>query len=109
MISLKIKTPSFRQYNKSLTLNQYTDKYELIIAILMRLFQENFVQSTIRLIGVTLSGFVQNKELEVSSELFDIYQKKENHYNEVSEWKIAEQINKKFLKNIISIAEDKLK
>jgi hypothetical protein len=75
----------------------------------MRLFQENFSQTTLRLIGVTLSSLVQNKELKISSELFDDYRNNDENFNKVSEREIAEKINKKFAKDIITIAEDKLK
>jgi DNA polymerase-4 len=108
-ISVSIKKPNFKLFNKSFTLNQYTDEYDKIIVTVIHLFEQYFLQETIRLVGVSLGNLIEIKDLEISSELFDDYQKNDDVSNKVCEEEIIEEINKKFSRNIISIAKEKLK
>jgi DNA polymerase-4 len=107
-ISVNIKTPDFKLHNKSFTLNQYTDHYNDVILTVIRLFEENFSQISIRLVGVSLANLVENKSLNISSELFDDFQKQTPEILSVDQNTIITEINKKFAKNIIGIAKEKL-
>jgi hypothetical protein len=75
----------------------------------MRLFQENFISKKLRLVGVSVSNLIEQHELEMTSELFDDFQKENINPEFLYENEIIDEINTKFAKNIINIAKDKLR
>jgi hypothetical protein len=66
------------------------------------------VQTTVRLVGINLSNLIENINLQITSELFDDYKKSDGH-KKSCEAEIIEKINKKFAKDIIDIATEKLR
>jgi DNA polymerase-4 len=107
-VSVIIKDTNFQQYSRSITFNKYVDDYDQIIVALIKLFESNFLQVVIRLVGVSLSNLIENKFLNITSELFDDFQKNDFKVEKTLQEKIAEQINEKFSKDIIGIAKNKL-
>ena len=78
----------FVSHNKSFTLDAPTNKWETIYKTATKLYEDNFYNLTIRLVGVTLQKLVNNEDVNIQMTLFD-YQKHEEE-NEtrllINEW-----------------------
>jgi DNA polymerase-4 len=109
-ISVNIKTIDFKTRNKSFTMRDYTDDLDKIVVTATNLYQEYFANTTIRLVGISVSNLIESSELFINSELFDDYMKQPKlEIKQIDENSIISGINQKFSKNILGIAKDKLK
>jgi DNA polymerase IV len=68
-VVLKYKTYDFRSYTRSKTLTYYTNKYEDLLNTTEELLNLENIKEDIRLIGVTITSFKENKVKQIS--LFD--------------------------------------
>ena len=104
-IQLVIKESNFTSKNKSVSLYDYTNEYETIFRTAIKLYEKNFQDIEIRLIGVTLQNLVDEKEINNQLTLFnqDEFEKK----NEVP--LLIDKFNKIFDKPIFKKASDILK
>lgn len=68
-VVLKYKTYDFRSYTRSKTLTYYTNKYEDLLNTTEELLNFEDISEEIRLIGVTITSFKENKIKQIS--LFD--------------------------------------
>lgn len=68
-VVLKYKTYDFRSYTRSKTLTYYTNKYEDFLSTTEELLNLEDIKEDIRLIGVTITSFKENKVKQIS--LFD--------------------------------------
>ena len=68
-VVLKYKTYDFRSYTRSKTLTYYTNKYEDLLNTTEELLNIENIKEDIRLIGVTITSFKENKVKQIS--LFD--------------------------------------
>jgi DNA polymerase-4 len=108
-LNVSIKTPDFKLHTKSLTLTKYINDFEQILLKIITLYQNNFADKTIRLVGVSFSNLFDNRQVEFTNELFDDYYKspdKQETSNAMDE--IIQKINHKFAKNIIDTAKNKI-
>lgn len=70
-IMVQTKDPSFKTHDKSLSLNQATNKEDEIYKVALSLYEKNFLSQTIRLIGVSLQNLTNPKEEEVQMSLWN--------------------------------------
>ncbi len=75
-IQIVVKDQEFKTYNKSLTLNNPTNKFDIIYQNVVILYEQNFLGKVIRLVGVTLQNLVNVEDATIQMSLFD-YQKHE--------------------------------
>ena len=104
-ISVWVKYPDFQVVSKRITLKQYYHKYEDIVYQAIKLFEDNFINQEIRLIGIGVSN-VQVIE-QISTQLFDDYKPKAVAQKKDLE-QIIETINGKMKLDILHIAKKKL-
>lgn len=68
-VVLKYKTHDFKSYTRSKTLTYYTNKYEDLLNVTEELLNLEDIKENVRLIGVTVTSFKENKVKQIS--LFD--------------------------------------
>ena len=68
-VVLKYKTYNFKSYTRSKTLTYYTNKYEDLLNTTDELLNFEDIKEDVRLIGVTITSFKENKIKQIS--LFD--------------------------------------
>ena len=71
-INVTVKFADFSSTIKSLTLKEYISTYEEIIFNASKIYEENFIGKTIRLIGVGISNLISTNSV-INSMLFDDY------------------------------------
>ena len=65
-ITLKYKTSNFTNHTRSRTLTYYTNSYSDIYSNCKELLEEENIEVEIRLIGVTISSFKEDKIEQLS-------------------------------------------
>ena len=102
-IQIVVKEENFKIHNKSMALISPTnDKYE-IYRIAVKLYEENFKDLIIRLVGVTLQNLSKKDNLMVQMSLFDdIAPAPEENVTK----KLINEINKKMDKEVLKRASD---
>jgi len=108
-ISIVIKYPNFHQHTKSFTNDRYFNELEEIFLIALKLYDSNFVNQKIRLIGVSLSNLSTSKTNQIQLGIFADDSKKmiSKKQNDIDE--IIEKINDKFDTKIINKASKIIK
>lgn len=106
-ITVYVKYPNFAINNKSLTISEITNDFEKIWLNAINLFQNNFVNKSIRLIGIRVDN-LQSKEINLfSNELYEDV--KTTDYLGNNENDIIKKINGKFKKKILDFAINRIK
>ena len=104
-ISVWVKYPNFQVVSKRMTVKQYCHTYDDIVHYAINLYEDNFINQEIRLIGIGISN-VQIME-KISTQLFDDYRPKAATLAKDLD-KIIETINVKMKLDILDIAKKKL-
>ncbi len=92
----------FKVHNKSITLNNPTNDEDVIFNTALSLYDKNFSNMTIRLLGVTLQNLIDARDIAIQMSLFD-YQKHE----EESETKLLiNELNRKLQKKALMRASE---
>ena len=104
-LSITVKFPDFRLTSKSYSSPKLLSDYFEIVEILKNLYNDNFQNSTIRLIGVAISQLKHNRK--VNSMIFDDYIDDDKIIEDQYQI-IKKDINDKFKLDIIDIASRKL-
>ena len=102
-ISVNIKKPDFKLYQKSITLPTYVKNKNEIFEIATKLFKENFLGQVIRQVGITLSNVVKENSLYKKVSLFE---ENKTDFKEDKIYDCLNSINKKFNKKIIIKGKD---
>lgn len=76
-IQLVLKDSNFKTINRSQTIQNPTNETENIFNVAMNLFDKNFKNTQIRLVGVTLQNLMGKNNYRVQMSLFDIEMHKE--------------------------------
>ena len=90
-IQIMVKDTSFVAHNKSISFEKPTNSYEEILAIALKLYEKNFLDMTIRALGITLQNLVSNKDMVVQMTFFDY----EMHENESQTKLLINELNRK--------------
>ncbi|MCR3905656.1 MAG: hypothetical protein NUK62_01315 [Tenericutes bacterium] len=96
-VGIRIKDASFEMMNRSFTFNEHIDEYALFYEAVDSLFEENYNNEPVRLVGVFLSQIVQKKDLKKDYNLFtyqEMTKREENLY------KVISDLNQKYPKSI---------
>ena len=104
-ISVWVKYPDFSVVSKRITSKQFYHKYEDIVHLAINLYEDNFLEQEIRLIGIGVSNVRVIEQLD--GQLFDDYKPKKVAQNKDLN-QIIESINAKMKLDILHIAKKKL-
>ena len=96
-IQIVVKESDFKVHNKSKTLDNPTNKWEIIFETAMDLYEKNFSDMTLRLVGVTLQNLIDVKDIAIQMSLFD-YQ---THEEESATKLLINELNRKFKKKVL--------
>ena len=103
-VGVIFKNSHFINYSAQETLEQASNNTKEILNKVYQIFDENYKDDEIRLIGVRLSNLTEKKQEQIS--LFDNEQKEEKKDNTLQE--TMDKINTKFGKSIVKPASLKL-
>jgi DNA polymerase IV len=69
-VGIKIKDAQFESINRSVTLRDYTDDYNIIKESIESVFEENYHNEPVRLIGIFFNQVILKKDLKIEYNLF---------------------------------------
>ena len=93
---------TFRVHNKSITLSNPTNNAETIFNTAMDLYDKNFSNLTIRLLGVSLQNLIDVKDVTIQMSLFDYQQ----HEEESATKLLINELNRKMKKKVLIRASE---
>lgn len=70
-IQIMVKDTSYKAHNKSITFGNHTNNAKDIFKYAIKLYEENFLDMTIRAVGVTLQNLIDVKDMKVQMTFFD--------------------------------------
>ena len=101
-IQIVVKESDFVVHNKSVTLDNPTNNYEVIFDTAMKLYEKNFSQLTVRLLGITLQNLIDQKDIAIQMSLFD-YQM---HEEESATKLLINDLNRRMKKKVLIRASE---
>ena len=104
-IQIVVKDTSFKSFNKSTTLDNPTNDVKIIYESACQLYDRNFKELTIRLVGITLQNLVDSKEMVVQMSLFDY----EKHEEESATKLLINELNRSLKKPLLKRASEVVK
>ena len=96
-VGIKLKDADFNITNRSFTLNLHTDSFEIFKEAIENLFEDNYHQEPLRLVGVFLSQVVQKRDLKDD---FNLFTYQELTKREESIYQVIKKINEKYPKSL---------
>lgn len=75
-IQIMVKDTEYRPHNKSITIDHTTNDAKEIFNVALKLYEKNFLDMTLRAVGVTLQNLVNIKDVSIQMTFFD-YEKHE--------------------------------
>lgn len=90
-VQIVVKDTDFKTYNKSITFENPTNDENVIYDKAMHLYEKNFIDATVRLVGVTLQNLVSTRDMSVQMTLFDY----EKHEEESQTKLLINELNRK--------------
>ncbi|MFH1693120.1 MAG: DNA polymerase IV [Bacillota bacterium] len=106
-IGIKLRDSEFLTINRSTSFDLHTDDYQSFYNVVETLFEENYHQEPIRLVGVFLNQVVLKKDLKVDYNLFtyqELTKREENIYQTLK--KINEKYPKSTTKGTKKTSQD---
>lgn len=101
-ISVNIKDTNFKAMSRSITIKSATNNVDEIYNHAIKLYDENFNEIQIRLVGVTLSNLSKQENFYIQMSLFDLDQ----HREKCSTRLLINELNNKYRKNILMKASE---
>lgn len=101
-IQIVVKESDFKVHNKSITLDNPTNDADTIFNIAMNLYDKNFSNMMIRLVGVTLQNLINTKDIAIQMSLFDY----EKHEEQSSTKLLINELNRKMKKKVLIRASE---
>ncbi len=101
-IVVKEPSPSFKTHNKSISFKNPTNEYSVIFEKAMNLYDKNFTDMTVRLVGVTLQNLISVKDIAVQMTFFDY----EEHEKENATKLLINELNRKLKKPLLLRASE---
>lgn len=101
-ITVVIKDSDFRSYTRSKTIKETTNEVEEIFQVAMQLYDNNFANKSIRLIGVTLSNLIDKSEYYLQMNLFNM----EEHREKCATKLLINELNNKMKKPMLIKASE---
>lgn len=90
-IQIMAKDTKYQAHNKSITFQTPTNKASDIFNIALKLYEKNFLDLTVRAVGITLQNLVNIKDISVQMTFFDYEQHEEENKTKL----LINQINRK--------------
>ena len=90
-IQIMVRDTNYVSHNKSLTFDELTNDSKKILNIALKLYESNFLDMTIRAVGITLQNLVDYKDMKIQMTFFDY----EMHEEESKTKLIINEINRK--------------
>ena len=90
-IQIMVKDPNYKAHNKSMSFDTPTNSHKDILDIATKLYEKNYLNMTIRAVGVTLQNLMSTKDLAIQMTFFDY----EKHEDENRTKLIINEINRK--------------
>ena len=80
-ITIQVRYNDFNQINRSYTLEHHTNSFLDILAVVEKLYDENHAERPVRLLGVSITGLMDEKEKIDQISIYDITENlsKEEH------------------------------
>ena len=88
--------------NKSISFKNPTNEYSVIFEKAMNLYDKNFTDMTVRLVGVTLQNLISVKDIAVQMTFFDY----EEHEKENATKLLINELNRKLKKPLLMRASE---
>ena len=101
-IVVKEPAPSFKSYNKSITFSNPTNDFNIILDKSLKLYENNFLGKTFRLVGVTLQNLISKRDMTIQMTLFDY----EDHEKDCSTVLLINELNRRLKKPALIRASD---
>ena len=101
-IQIVVKESDFVVHNKSITLENPTNNYEVIFDTAMKLYEKNFSNLTVRLLGITLQNLIDQKDIAIQMSIFD-YQM---HEEESATKLLINDLNRRMKKKVLIRASE---
>ena len=101
-IQIVVKDTAFKSFNKSVTLESPTNEANVIYEHACQLYDKNFKQLTIRLVGITLQNLISPKEMAVQMSIFDY----ERHEEESATKLLINELNRSLKKPLLKRASE---
>jgi DNA polymerase IV len=101
-IQIVIKDADFKVHNRSTTIVEATDDYDVILTQALLLFDKNYQGQNIRLVGVTLQNLHNPADLITQMSLFDY----EQHEEESRTKLLINELNRKLKKPMLKRASE---
>ncbi len=101
-IQIVVKEANFKSHNRSFSFSTPTNDWRFIFDVACRLYEENFLSMTIRLVGITLQNIKDIKYTQIQMSLFD-YQE---HENESSTKLLINELNRRLSKPMLIRASE---
>lgn len=101
-IQIVVKEANFVSHNKSTTISSPTNDYKVILDKALKLYEKNFMDLTVRLVGVTLQNLINPKDMAIQMSLFDY----EKHEEESATKLLINELNRKLKKPMLIRASE---
>ena len=101
-IQIVVKDQTFKSFNKSMTLDNPTNKWQVIYDGACALYDKNFTHLTLRLVGITLQNLIDYTDMAVQMSLFD-YSK---HEEESKTKLLINELNRSLKKPLLKRASE---
>ena len=101
-IQIVVKDQSFKSFNKSVTLENPTNKWETIYDHACTLYDKNFKHLTLRLVGITLQNLIDYQDMAVQMSLFDY----SRHEEESATKLLINELNRSLKKPLLKRASE---
>lgn len=101
-IQIVVKESDFVVHNKSITLENPTNNYDVIFDTAMKLYEKNFSNLTVRLLGITLQNLIDQKDIAIQMSIFD-YQM---HEEESATKLLINDLNRRMKKKVLIRASE---
>ncbi len=90
-IQIMAKDTNYQAHNKSITLDKPTNNAKDILRVALKLYEKNFIDMTVRALGVTLQNLTNIKDVSIQMTFFDY----EQHMEENKTKLLINDINRK--------------
>lgn len=101
-IQIMAKDTDYVAHNKSITLDKPTNSAKEILRVALKLYEKNFLDMTVRAIGVTLQNLTNIKDVSIQMTFFDY----EQHMEESKTKLLINDINRKLKGNPLKRASE---
>ena len=76
-IQIMAKDTNYKAHNKSITFDNATNNAKEILKVALKLYEKNFIDMTVRAVGLTLQNLVNIKDVSIQMTFFDYEQHEE--------------------------------